>query len=124
MRICFQLVGGIPVIGPVFHSQAAARRQAQRWLARFEKLPPVRKDTRVLIERRGGLYSLTVVVTGRLFCRLKGLDELLIQRLYREVRRKRVLVLTSFVGGSPQPQPLVSSEGLGLVVFQRPVLRP
>jgi len=58
MRICFQLVGGIPVIGPVFHSQAAARRQAQRWLARFEKLPPVRKDTRVLIERRGGaLFS-------------------------------------------------------------------
>lgn len=120
-RICFQLVGGVPVVGPVFFSHEAARRLARRWLQRFERLPSIRKDTRVLVERQKALYSLAVVVNGELFCWLKGLDELLVQRLYREVRRKRVLVLTSFVGDGPKPQPLVASEGLGLVILQRPV---
>jgi hypothetical protein len=114
------LVGGIPVIGPLFNDSEAARKAARRWLSRFEKLHANQQSVRVLVERELHSHSLVILVNGRVFYRLGGLDDLLVRRLYRAVRQKRMIILTSFVDdGGTDPWPLAVTEGMGLVVFQQ-----
>jgi hypothetical protein len=120
LNVCFRLVGGVPVIGPLFDDSETARRAAKRWLSRFNRSCSDRRNVRVFIEQDESLYSLVIMVDGRVLYRLSGLDELLVRRLYRSVSQKRMLVLTSFVNeGSVEPRPLAVTEGVGLVVFQQ-----
>ncbi|RJX22999.1 MAG: hypothetical protein C4570_00585 [Ammonifex sp.] len=119
-NVCFRLVGGVPVIGPLFDDCEAARRAAKQWLHHFNKSYADQQSVRVLIEQEEYSYSLVILVNGRVLYRLAGLDELLVRRLYRAVAQKRLLVLTSFVDeGSVEPRPLAVTEGIGLVVFQQ-----
>lgn len=119
-RVYFQLVGGIPVIGPVFGNLEAARRWARGWVERYKTVPYTLRSVRLAVIKQELFHTLTVTVNGRTHFCLSGLDELLLQRLYREVRRKQVLVFSSFVSGFPEPTPIVLSEGLGLMVYPRP----
>ncbi|MCL6558319.1 MAG: hypothetical protein K6U74_05865 [Firmicutes bacterium] len=119
-NVCFRMVGEVPVIGPLFSNSEAARRAARRWLERFEKVHVPKQGVRVLVEQEPDGHSLVVLLNGRAFYRLAGLDDLLVRRLYRAVRQKRMLVLTAFVGdGNAEPRPLAVTEGIGLVVFQQ-----
>ncbi|MEW6573934.1 MAG: hypothetical protein AB1374_09935 [Bacillota bacterium] len=120
-RVYFQLIGNIPVVGPVFGSSEGARRWAIRWVERYKTIPDTRRGVRLSVIRGGVFHTLTVTVNGRVLFRLNGLDELLLQRLYREVGQKQVLVFSSFISGFPEPTPIVLTEGLGLMVYQWPV---
>ncbi|WP_334109581.1 hypothetical protein [Thermodesulfitimonas autotrophica] len=122
-RVCLEVLGGIPVVGPLFHDYEAARRAALRWLVRLAQFSGGDGDAvQVGVERREDLYTLVIAVNGRILHRLEGLNEVLLRRLQREFRRRRVFVVTSFADGQ-KPRPLVWTEGLGLVIFQWPLAR-
>ncbi|MEW6447779.1 MAG: hypothetical protein AB1426_06795 [Bacillota bacterium] len=118
--ICFQLVGDIPVVGPLWRDPEAARRFIERWIKRYESVSIKRCNIRLLVIRRGVHYSLAVAVDGSVIFRLNGLNELLLRRLVRAVQRKQVFILSPFVSGFPEPQPFVLTGGLGLVIIQQP----
>ncbi len=109
----------IPTIGPRFKSREEAVRVARRYVGFFNKIAGGPRETAVKVslkKQADGRYSLVVEGGRRTLGRLDNLDELLLKR-FRKGLKKKLFILTCFVEGVDGLECLVLTEGLGAVFY-------
>jgi len=109
----------IPAIGPRFKNREDAVKVSRQYLERISRLSGVGRSVTfqiVLNEQADGRYSLIVDVSGQMVSRLSNLDELLVKR-FRKGLKKKLFILTSFFDGVEGLECLVLTEGLGAVFY-------
>ncbi|MHB1041586.1 MAG: hypothetical protein ACYC0Q_01950 [Eubacteriales bacterium] len=109
----------IPAIGPRFRDRRVAIKIARRYIEKISKLTGGDREISVQIalqKQSDGRYSL--VLQGPRFTvgRLYNLDELLLKR-FRKGLKKKLFILTCFVDGAEGLECLVLTEGLGAVFY-------
>lgn len=109
----------IPAIGPRFKNREEALRVARHYLQGINKLAGGNRETPVEIalkRQSDGRFSLVVEGSGQTVSRLTNLDELLLKR-FRKGLKKKLFILTCFVDGAEGLECLVLTEGLGAVFY-------
>ena len=109
----------IPAIGPRFANREEAVMTARRYLAGINQLAGGARDKNLKIAFRrqaDGRYSLVVEGSHQLIGKLPNLDELLMKRFRKGLKRK-LFILTCFVEGVDGLECLVLTEGLGAVFY-------
>lgn len=109
----------IPAIGPRFINREDAVRAAQQYLERINELSCRDQNIPfqiVLNKQADGLYSLVVDSSNQIVGTLHNLDELLVKR-FRKGLKKKLFILTSFVDSADGLECLVLTEGLGAVFY-------
>lgn len=109
----------IPAIGPKFDNREEAIKIARLHIGMINELSRGAREIPVQIalqKQADGRYSL--VLEGPRFTvgKLYNLDELLLRR-FRKSLKKKLFILTCFVGGGDDPECLVLTEGLGAVFY-------
>ncbi|OPX84651.1 hypothetical protein [Pelotomaculum sp. PtaB.Bin117] len=109
----------IPAIGPSFHNREEAMKAAQQYLDKINELS-VRDQNMpfqiVLNKQADGRYSLVVDSSQQMVSTLSNLDELIVKR-FRKGLKKKLFILTCFVEGVDGLECLVLTEGLGAVFY-------
>lgn len=109
----------IPAIGPRFNNREEALRVARHYLQGINKLAGGNRETPVEIalnRQTDGRFSLIVEGAGQTVGRISNLDELLLKR-FRKGLKKKLFILTCFVDGVEGLECLVLTEGLGAVFY-------
>ncbi|MCL6559254.1 MAG: hypothetical protein K6U74_10745 [Firmicutes bacterium] len=109
----------IPAIGPRFKNRDEAIKVARHYLKGINELAGGSRETPVQINLKrqaDGRYSLVVQGARQIFGRLNNLDELLLKR-FRKGLKKNLFILTCFVEGADGMECLVLTEGLGAVFY-------
>jgi len=109
----------IPAIGPRFKSKEEAMKVVRRYLEGIGKLAEGTRETPVQITLKkqvDGRYSLLVEDSRQVVGRLDNLDELLLKRFSKGLKKK-LFILTCFVEGADDLECLVLTEGLGAVFY-------
>lgn len=109
----------IPAIGPRFKSREEAVKVARRYLEGINESAGGTRETPVQItlkKQADGRYSLVVEGSRQMVGRLNNLDELLLKR-FRKGLKKKLFILTCFVEGADGLECLVLTEGLGAVFY-------
>jgi len=123
-EVALLVVDDIPVLGVKFGDRARALQAARELVGRVKVVGPGGQDPRVDIrfeQQADGRFILAIDCGSVALTRLCGLDELLLRR-FRKAMKKNVFILTSFVERPDgQLECLVLTEGLGVVVCSRVV---
>jgi Txe/YoeB family toxin of Txe-Axe toxin-antitoxin module len=109
----------IPAIGPMFKNRGDAMKAAQKYLERINELSGNDQNIPfqiVLNKQADGRYSLVVDSSHQMVSTLNNLDELLVMR-FRKGLKKKLFILTCFVEGVDGMECLVLTEGLGAVFY-------
>lgn len=109
----------IPTIGPSFNSRDNAVLTARRYVETINKLSAEKPNVPfqlVLSKQADGRYSLVVDCAQQIVGTLENLDELLVRR-FRKSLKKKLFVLTCFVEDADGLECLVVTEGLGAVFY-------
>jgi len=109
----------IPAIGPSFSNREDAMKAAQQYLEKINELSGHDQNSPfqiVLNKQADGRYSLVVDSSQQMVSTLNNLDELLVKR-FRKGLKKKLFILTCFVKGADGLECLVLTEGLGAVFY-------
>lgn len=109
----------IPAIGPRFNDREEAVRVARNYLKGINELAGGNRETPVQIalnRQADGRYSLLVEGAGQTVGKLGNIDELLLRR-FRKGLKKKLFILTCFFEGKDGLECLVLTEGLGAVFY-------
>ncbi|MDF9407083.1 MAG: hypothetical protein A4E52_00993 [Pelotomaculum sp. PtaB.Bin013] len=109
----------IPAIGPSFNNREDAMKAAQQYLEKINELSGQDQNSPfqiVLNKQADGRYSLVVDSSQQMVSTLNNLDELLVKR-FRKGLKKKLFILTCFVTGADGLECLVLTEGLGAVFY-------
>lgn len=109
----------IPAIGPSFNNREDAMKAAQQYLEKINELSGHDQNSPfqiVLNKQADGRYSLVVDSSQQMVSTLNNLDELLVKR-FRKGLKKKLFILTCFVEGVDGLECLVLTEGLGAVFY-------
>lgn len=109
----------IPAIGPRFNNREEALTVARQYLEGIHQISGKSRKTPVQISlnrQADGRYSLVVTGSRQLISKLNNLDELLLKR-FRKGLKKKLFILTCFVDGADGQECLVLTEGLGAVFY-------
>jgi len=109
----------IPAIGPRFSNREEALAAARQYLEGVHQLSGKNREIPVQISlsrQADGRYSLAVVGYRQIIGKLNNLDELLLKR-FRKGLKKKLFILTCFVDGVDGQECLVLTEGLGAVFY-------
>ncbi|HOV79127.1 MAG TPA: hypothetical protein PK728_03405 [Bacillota bacterium] len=115
----------IPAIGPRFKNRDEALKTARSYIEGINKLAGESKKKPVQIDfirQPDGRYSLLVKDSSRTVGKLNDLDELLLMR-FRKGLKKKLFILTCFVEGVDELECLVLTEGLGAVFYAPDISR-
>ncbi|MCL6634382.1 MAG: hypothetical protein K6T29_01265 [Peptococcaceae bacterium] len=114
----------IPAIGPRFKSRDEAVKAARRYLEDIDRLAGQTRETpvQIVLKRQAdGRYSLVVEGSRQTVERLNNLDELLLKRFRKGL--KKLFILTCFVEGADGLECLVLTEGLGAVFYAPGIIK-
>lgn len=109
----------IPAIGPRFNNREEALAVARQYLEGIHHKSGESHETPVQIslhKQADGRYSLVVRDSRQMIGKLNNLDELLLKR-FRKGLKKKLFILTCFVDGADGQECLVLTEGLGAVFY-------
>jgi hypothetical protein len=109
----------IPAIGPKFNNREEAIAVARQYLDGIHQMSGKGRETPVQISlnrQADGRYSLVVMGPRQVIGKLNNLDELLLKR-FRKGLKKKLFILTCFVDGANGQECLVLTEGLGAVFY-------
>ena len=109
----------IPAIGPKFNNREEAIAVARQYLEGIHQMSGKGRETPVQISlnrQADGRYSLVVMGPRQVIGKLDNLDELLLKR-FRKGLKKKLFILTCFVDGANGQECLVLTEGLGAVFY-------
>jgi len=109
----------IPAIGPKYKDRGDAMRAAQQYLERINELSGHDQNIpfQIVLNRQAdGRYSLAIDSSHQIVSTLNNLDELLVKRFRKGLKRK-LFILTCFVEGVDGLECLVLTEGLGAVFY-------
>jgi hypothetical protein len=109
----------IPAIGPRFNNREEALAVARQYLEGIHQISGKSRKTPVQISlnrQADGRYSLVVMGSRQMISELNNLDELLLKR-FRKGLKKKLFILTCFVDGADGQECLVLTEGLGAVFY-------
>jgi hypothetical protein len=109
----------IPAIGPRFADREEAVRTARRYLKEISQMAggAGAEPLSIAFKRQGdGRYSLIMEGSRQLIGKLQDLDELLMKRFFKGLKKK-LFILTCFVEGVDGLECLVLTEGLGAVLY-------
>ncbi|MCL6560938.1 MAG: hypothetical protein K6U74_19545 [Firmicutes bacterium] len=115
----------IPAIGPRFKNKEEAVKVARRYLESINKLAGGSRETPVQIalnRQEDGRYSLVVGGSKETVGKLNNLDELLLKR-FRKGLKKKLFILTCFVEEADGLECLVLTEGLGAVFYAPHIMK-
>lgn len=124
--VALTLLGeNIPAIGPRFNNREEAVKVARHYLKGINELTGGKKETLVQIalnRQADGRYSLEVEGAGQMVGRLSNIDELLLRR-FRKGLKKKLFILTCFFEGVDGLECLVLTEGLGAVFYDPNIIK-
>ncbi len=109
----------IPAIGPRFKNREAAVKAARLYLESINEIVGGAREAQVKISLKrqpDGRYSLVVESFRQLLGKLSNLDELMLKR-FRKGMKKKLFILTFFVEEAGEMECLVLTEGLGAVFY-------
>lgn len=109
----------IPAIGPRFKDREEALAVARQYLEGIHRVSGETREIPVQISlnrQADGRYSLLVKGSRQMVGKLNNLDELLLKR-FRKGLKKKLFILTCFVDGVDGLECLVLTEGLGAVFY-------
>jgi hypothetical protein len=109
----------IPAIGPRFNNREEALAVARKYLEGIHQFTGNNREIPVQISlsrQADGRYSLVVMGSRQMIGKLDNLDELLLKR-FRKGLKKKLFILTCFVDGVDGQECLVLTEGLGAVFY-------
>ncbi|KUK81562.1 MAG: Uncharacterized protein XD97_0620 [Pelotomaculum thermopropionicum] len=109
----------IPAIGPRFKNRDIAVKTARLYLERINEIVGGAREAQVEIflkRQPDGRYSLEVESFRQLLGKLNNLDELMLKR-FRKGMKKKLFILTFFVEEAGEMECLVLTEGLGAVFY-------
>ncbi len=109
----------IPAIGPRFENRDEAVKAARNYVDGIGQLAGETRKKPVQIDfkkQSDGRYSLLVKDSFQTVGKLSNLDELLLKR-FRKGLKKNLFILTCFVEGVDGLECLVLTEGLGAVFY-------
>ncbi|MBO8127814.1 MAG: hypothetical protein H0Z39_01230 [Peptococcaceae bacterium] len=123
-NVYLTLINDVPVIGARFskHEKAVAKaKELMNRVASFIKAGERTKVTVKFLLQQDGCYTLQLWGDEEVITEVPDLDELLLKRFRKAYGNKNMFILTCFVnknGESERPHCLVTSKGLGVVVYR------
>lgn len=115
----------IPAIGPRFKNRDEALKAARKYIDGINQLAGDTKKKPVQIDFKkqpDGRYSLLVKDSLQTVGKLCNLDELLLKRFQKGLKKK-LFILTCFVEGDEGLECLVLTEGLGAVFYAPSIMK-